>query len=248
KNMGGGYVRKPAAPSVDFQIQTTDDEAQNFQMHYADVQSFLEISIDFPYPSDIQKCLNPSAMVMQAPVSETDLLEDRMWEAWRPLDDESISDNVRMYRLSARIPVTILGARKYGLNSAMDPPVHYLDPEGVASPVLFSEAPASIQDVAFPTAQPVISVKPKDGVLKQMVASYRHFNTSRKSSPDYSAGGYAGILWKKKYVAGIRSHHLVVEGSEGSEEAKSFEKVKSMLGDNMEYIPRVQVPLAVDPL
>ncbi|KZP08518.1 hypothetical protein FIBSPDRAFT_874438 [Athelia psychrophila] len=245
KNMGGGYVHKPAAPSVDFQIQIADDAAQNFQMHYADVQSFLEIAIDFPYPSDIQKCLNPSGMVMQAPVSETDLLEDRMWEAWRPLDDESISDDVRTYRFSARIPVTILGARKYALNSAMDPPVHYLDPEGVASPVLLIEAPPSIQDVVFPTAQPVISVKPKEDVLKQMMASYRHFQIERESSLDYSAGEYAGVLWKKKYVAGIKTNHPVVEGSG---EAKSLKKVKSTLADNMRYIPRVQVPVAVNPL
>lgn len=81
-----------------------------------------------------------------------------------------------------------------------------------------------------------------------MMASYKHFNSGRESSQDYSARAYAGVPWRNKYVAGIRTHHPAVEGSEGSEEVKSLKKVKSMLADNMECIPRVQAPLTADPL
>lgn len=140
-------------------------QLRNFQMHHTDIQSFVEIAIDVLYLADVLKYLNPSGMDMPAPASEAVLLEDRMWEARRPLDDEPISDDLRRYRFSTRIPVAVLCARKHAVNSPMDPPVHYLNPERVASPLL-SEAPASIQDLVFPTPQLAISVKPKEDVLK----------------------------------------------------------------------------------
>ncbi|KZP08559.1 hypothetical protein FIBSPDRAFT_261843 [Athelia psychrophila] len=215
-------------------------------MHYADVQSFLEISIDLPYPSNIQNCLDPSRGDMQAPASEADLLEDLIWDPWRSLDDEFplLPDDMPMYRLSARIPVTILGARKYAMNAPSEPPIHYLDPEGGSSPVLFRAAPPSIKDVVFPIAQPIVSVKPKQETLKQMLPPYSPFSPL-ECAQNYFAGEYAGVLWKKKALARIMTYPPVVEGGE---EAKGLKKFNSWLADNMKYTPRAQAPLAVGPL
>ncbi|KZP18422.1 hypothetical protein FIBSPDRAFT_1046141 [Athelia psychrophila] len=151
-------ARKAAAPSVAFRVQIADDVAQNFQMHYAGVLSFLEVSVDLPYPSDIQNCLDPSRRDVQASASEADLLEDLIWDPWRSLDDEIplLPDDKPMYSLSARIPVTILGARKYAVNAPIKPPVHYLDPEGVSSPVLFSAVPPPIE-AWFPPSRSLLS-------------------------------------------------------------------------------------------
>lgn len=227
---------------VGFRIKIEQDVVPNFQMHYTDVETFLQVSIDIPYPLDVRTCLDPSQRDAP-PASDADLVEEQMWDEYTPIG-QSVEDQLATYQLTARIPITILSDRKLSVNTPSEPPRHYLDPEGAPSPILLAEAPSSIAEVVFPMSHPTISAKSVEDTARRILTAPMRFaglqNFSAQCADDYYAGSFAGVLWKKKYVAGIRNYSPG-PNVEGSEEAQGLKEFNSWLADNSKSMPRMPV-------
>lgn len=247
-NNNNSDIRLPfkATNFADFEIVIGKDTIQDFQMHYADLQSFLNVQLNVAYPPEVQRCLRESNGDEDASpnASDADMIEEGLWEAYIPVGEPRIPYYPATYAVSATIPITILSAKKYAISPPSEPPVHYLSPDGVPSPVLFAVAPASINEVVFPMSQPVISVEPINNTIERMLSSCNSYNLyAGEERPDidptrdYYSGAYAGLLWKKKYMAGIMTYPPVIAGSE---EAEGLKKFKGFIADNMGYMPAQQ--------
>ena len=186
-------------------------------MHYIDVESFLKVRVDIPFPLEVRACLNPQQDA--PPASDAEQVEELMWDAYTPVG-QSAPYNLPTYQLSAKFPITIWGDRKLSTNTPSALPRHYLDPEGTPSPVLLAAAPASLAEVAFPMSHPKISAKPVEEIARRMLAAPMRFpfggNSSAGCTNDYYEGSYAGVLWEKKVIAGTReaSPAPIAEGSQ----------------------------------
>ena len=220
-----------------FRLKIDENVVPNFQMHYTDIESFIKVSVDIPYPLAVQTCLHPQQDA--PPASDAEQAEELMWDIYTPVGQSS-RYSIPTYQLSTKIPITILGDRKPSTNTPSALPRHYLDPEGTPSPVLLAAAPASLAEVSYPMAHPTISAKPVEEIARRMLAAPMRFphggNSSAGCTDDYYSGSYAGVLWEKKVIAGLR------ESSPASIAAESqVQGVKSWPAGGSKYIAAQEV-------
>ncbi|KAF7979331.1 hypothetical protein HWV62_42745 [Athelia sp. TMB] len=223
---------------VGFHLKVDENVVPNFQMHYTDVESFIKITVDIPFPLAVQTCLNPQQDA--PPTSDAEQAEELMWDTYSPVGRSALYDLLTYeYQLSARIPITILPDGKFSTDTPSEPPRHYLDPEGTPSPVLLTAAPASLAEVAFPMAHPTISAKSVEEIAQRMLDApvrVSHFDEfSAGPADDYYAGSYAGVLWEKKVIAGIR------EQSPATTEETQVQGEKSWFAGNSESMAAQEV-------
>ncbi|KAJ7491907.1 hypothetical protein FB451DRAFT_1388358 [Mycena latifolia] len=214
----GPYVLFAAKPHFEFEIQVPPDAVPDFTTHYVTGQNFLELGLLVRFNEErVAECTKrggaPVAdFVDDVPVLPEAAAEAGLWDDQTPVGAPRYSDWECKLGLNLRVPITVVG----------DAPVHEVDDyraPGRPSPVLLpARAP-----IAFPAARPVVRVEPQADTAARLLQAGEpgeHFMPQGLAYPDPvvadRAGGYAGVLWRKKLVAEERG--ILPSGQESVQE------------------------------
>lgn len=189
---------------LEFEEYISEDIMRNFRAYYVTFETFLFINLEVAYPPKVRTSMFGDEVNcnMEEPIGDGDLYGEGLWDEYTSVDQPK---EARAYQpthvLSAKIPITLVGAQHSDAGSpASPPPAHYLTP-GTPSPLILAGSPPA--DIVFPVSQPVITPEPIENTTSRLLSNGFMENMPGSCDPtrDYFAGPYAGLLWKKKIMS-----------------------------------------------
>ncbi|KAJ6452262.1 hypothetical protein C8R45DRAFT_1041062 [Mycena sanguinolenta] len=217
-------------PSLDFELPIPLTAIPDFSSYYSSVNNALELSLTVAYSRDAAECFMGADTYKkyvgfkdEPTADDVSKLEGGLWDSYTPVGEQVRSSSwMRSLHLTTTIPIVVLG------DISERPVGHYLTP-GQPSPIIL----ASPADVVFPSAQPVIIEEPLANTSARLMHSegtfdpyqsrrnfhnwtklFAHHETPNPAA-QYNQGNYAGLLWKKKFVAEERG--ITVTADEGAQ-------------------------------
>ncbi|KAJ7248675.1 hypothetical protein C8J57DRAFT_1475427 [Mycena rebaudengoi] len=229
--LGGHGRLHADQPFFNFEVQVPHNAAPDFRSYYSSVGAALELSLGVVYSEEAATCITdgkysrPDFVAQRAKEEAAQAAHDEnaLWDTFTHVPEQQVRlmeaapselpiESMRRLELKASVPLVILG------DISTQPVDHYLTP-GLPSPVL--TAPRSVLR-EYPELEPEVVQEPHETTAARLMQSggtYAPQDNRRiawpglriawsgfqRDIPDplkrYLAGGYAGLLWKKKLVA-----------------------------------------------